>query len=69
LGTIAAGGRGATRGDIVGAVEQVRRAAAVRNIDLRAKPSGPWRSAKRRRQPRNTTAGQLTLPLVDATTP
>jgi hypothetical protein len=67
--TNAAGGRGATRDDIVGVVDQLRRAASVPNVDLRLKPSVLQHSARRRQLSRNTTAGQLTLPLAEATRP
>jgi hypothetical protein len=63
VATIASGGRGATRDDIVGVVDQLRRAASVPNVDLRLRPSRPWRSSRRRQLSRTTTAGQLTLRL------
>jgi hypothetical protein len=69
LATVAAGGRGATRDDIVDVVDHLRRAASVPNINVRPRSSGLWRSATRRRLSRNTTAGQLSLPLAGATTP
>jgi hypothetical protein len=69
LATIAAGGRGRTRNDILSVVDQLRRAASVPDIDLRVNPRGPWRSATRSQRSRNTTAGQLTLPLAEVTTP
>jgi hypothetical protein len=68
LATIAAGGRGATRDDVVGVVDQLRRAASVPNVDLQLKRSRPSRSATRPQLSRNTTAGQLSLPLAESTT-
>jgi hypothetical protein len=67
LATIARGGSGATRDDIVGVVDQLRQAASVPNVRLQLKPSMRWRSKDRGQVPRN--AGQLVLPLADITTP
>jgi hypothetical protein len=67
LATIARGGSGATRDDIVGVVDHLRQAASVPNVRSQLKPSVRWRSNDRGQAPRN--AGQLALPLAEVTTP